>query len=120
MFDNDEWSDLKVQTATYTFNVNKSVVCLTCPFFKAACTGDWKEARAGIIELPESAETVEQLLQWCYGVFDTDYFTGSAEKLRYYELLVAADKVCGWSHYFPGIMRTDVETVPTAQPQTRS
>ncbi|CAK1366842.1 uncharacterized protein RHO25_011575 [Cercospora beticola] len=95
MLKNEKWSDLKIQTATYTFSVHKSVVCPACPFFEAACTGDWKEAGSGIIELPESERTVRSLLEWCYGVFNTDYFTlasGKEDTLRYFELLVAADK----------------------------
>lgn len=93
MLDNSEWSDLKIRTASHTFDVHKSVVCPACPFFKAACTGDWKEAGAGIIELPESEHTIRSLLQWCYGVFDSEHFSCSTDELRCLQLLVAADKV---------------------------
>lgn len=102
MLEKGEWSDLKIHTPTRTFNVHKSVVCLACPFLQAACAGDWKEARAGIIPIPEnecivrackcyaisrrvwnslgSSEKVADLraslsvLAYCYGVFETDLF----------------------------------------------
>ncbi|PPJ53826.1 hypothetical protein CBER1_03281 [Cercospora berteroae] len=96
MFDNCQWSDLKAKTATHTFEVHKSVVCPASPFFEAACSKDWKEARTGVIELSEPEHIVRALLEWCYGLFFENDFKIDIGKedlmLSYCKLLVAADK----------------------------
>lgn len=101
MFEKSEWSDLKIKTVTHTFDVHRIIVCTACPFPKAACTGDWKEARAGVIEMPEPEYIVRAVLAYCYGLFNTEDFdrefypleTIYDEQIGYCELLVAADKV---------------------------
>ncbi|GIZ48555.1 hypothetical protein CKM354_001160900 [Cercospora kikuchii] len=100
MFEKSEWSDLKIKTATQTFDVHRNIVCTACPFLEAACTGDWKEARAGVVEMPEPEYIVSAVLAYCYGLFNTEDFDREVypydwrygEKIGYCELLVAADK----------------------------
>ncbi|PPJ52874.1 hypothetical protein CBER1_11199 [Cercospora berteroae] len=66
-YESGEWSDLTIFTATRDFRVHKNIVCPACPFFEAACTRDSKEARTGVVKLPESAETVKGILKFIYG-----------------------------------------------------
>lgn len=100
IFERSEWSDLKIKTATYTFDVHKNIVCAACPFLEAACTGDWKEARAGVVEVPEPEYIVRAMLAYCYGLFNAEDFDRDipdrslyVKQISYCELLVAADKV---------------------------
>ncbi|PPJ53823.1 hypothetical protein CBER1_03282 [Cercospora berteroae] len=67
---------------------------------EAACTGDWKEARAGIVEMPEPEHIVRAVLAYCYGLFNTEDFDREFypfeiiydKQIGHCELLVAADK----------------------------
>ncbi|KAF2213759.1 hypothetical protein CERZMDRAFT_83862 [Cercospora zeae-maydis SCOH1-5] len=68
IYESGEWSDLTISTATRDFRVHKNIVCPACPFFDAACTGDFREAHTGVVKLPESAETVEGILRYIYGL----------------------------------------------------
>ncbi|KXT01704.1 hypothetical protein AC578_2798 [Pseudocercospora eumusae] len=69
MMQSGNWNtDFKVAALGHTFDVHKSVVCEASPFFKAACEKDWREAKSGIIELPEDAAVVQELLNHCYGI----------------------------------------------------
>ncbi|KAM3414159.1 hypothetical protein BST61_g10817 [Cercospora zeina] len=68
IYESGEWSDLTISTATRDFHVHKNIVCPASTFFEAACTRDFKEAHTGIVKLPESAETVDGILKFIYGL----------------------------------------------------
>ncbi|KAI5364300.1 Putative BTB/POZ domain-containing protein [Septoria linicola] len=96
MFETGEWSDLKIQTETRTFDVHKNVMCPASPFFQAACSRDWKEAKTGVICVPEDEHTIKGFIRYCYGIFDPDQC--SDDSITQYdraicELLIAADKL---------------------------
>lgn len=100
LFDTGTWSDLTIRTATHTFQVHKNIVCTACPVLQAACSGGWKEAQTGVIELPEPEHVVRAMLAYCYGLLNTDDFDKDSPldcMISWGELLVAADKVHLWS-----------------------
>ncbi|KAF7185769.1 hypothetical protein HII31_12871 [Pseudocercospora fuligena] len=71
MLRSGSWApDLKIVTPTRTFDVHKSVICQASPFFQAACKNGWQEAKSGVIEIPENALVVEEILSYCYGTRD--------------------------------------------------
>ncbi|KAL9531139.1 Speckle-type POZ protein-like [Sphaerulina musiva] len=68
MWETGDWSDLTIIAGGRHFKVHKSVVCHGSPVIKAACSHDWEEARTGIINLPESASVIEELLATMYEI----------------------------------------------------
>ena len=47
--------------------LHKKLLCARCPFFKAALTGDLKEAHSNIVKLPEdSVEAFNVVVAWVY------------------------------------------------------
>ncbi|KAK3691908.1 hypothetical protein LTR37_018339 [Vermiconidia calcicola] len=66
MFETGEFSDLTIGTSTKTFKVHKAVVCQKSPFFRAACTRDFLEAKTGHINLEENESVIYASLQHLY------------------------------------------------------
>lgn len=44
---------VSVGTEEHCFNVHKDIICAQSPFFKAACSGAWKEAQDGTVRLKD-------------------------------------------------------------------
>ncbi|KXT13466.1 hypothetical protein AC579_4254 [Pseudocercospora musae] len=87
MMQSGNWNtDFKVSASGHTFDVHKSIVCEASPFFKAACENDWREAKSGIIELPEDADVVQELLNHCYGIRES----GLRKPVRQCEMVPAS------------------------------
>ncbi|KAL6707840.1 hypothetical protein ACN47E_003740 [Coniothyrium glycines] len=100
-----EWSDFTVIAEGTKFPVHRVKICKESLFFQAACTGGFAEAVMQSIELPESASTVESLLDEMYDLYNpvtSSLFTGfvatrlDMEKERNMNqllaLFIAADK----------------------------
>lgn len=52
---------------SHTFVVHKEIICHHSPFFKAACTGHFREAEDRVVKLPDDrAELFDIFLQWLY------------------------------------------------------
>lgn len=50
-----------------TFSVHKEIVCHYSDYFRAACKGEFLEARSGKVKLPEDrAEIFDLFVQWVY------------------------------------------------------
>lgn len=50
-----------------TFSVHKEIICNYSDYFRAACTGEFLEAKSGRVRLPEDhAELFDLFVQWVY------------------------------------------------------
>ncbi|CAK1367098.1 hypothetical protein CB0940_10425 [Cercospora beticola] len=114
IYQSGEWSDLTISTATRDFHVHKAIVCPACPFFEAACTRDFREARTGVVTLPESAEAVEGILKFIYGLplGEVTVEHATSENINHLRQLVdmhvAADK-----YDLPGLWRLTKRSIIT-------
>ncbi|KAM5442950.1 hypothetical protein MferCBS31731_001823 [Microsporum ferrugineum] len=61
------YSDMEITCEDFTFKVHRAIVCTQSHFFKGALSGDFKEATARTIDLPDDdLETIERVLSFIY------------------------------------------------------
>ncbi|KAI5862510.1 hypothetical protein GGS23DRAFT_79516 [Durotheca rogersii] len=68
-----EYADLVITCHGKQHQVHKAIVCPRSDFFAAACRGDMKEARTGIIDLPDDDPQVVDMM--VYYFYHLDYST---------------------------------------------
>ncbi|KAM0408862.1 hypothetical protein ACHAPD_011867 [Fusarium lateritium] len=67
LLDTGAYSDLTITCGTDTHAVHKAIVCTRSPFFAAACDGESKKAKTGIIDLPDDDPVaVKMVIRYFY------------------------------------------------------
>jgi histone acetyltransferase HTATIP len=101
-----EWSDSTIFAGGSQFPVHRVKICKESNYFKAVCSGGFRETAQQSVVLPESAQVISSLLDEMYGVYNptigsifTNFIPRKAiEKEhmfnRLIDLFIAADKVC--------------------------
>ena len=97
MYETGDWSDLTIEAGRKEFKIHKSVVCSACPFINAACTKGFLETHTNNIKLPESAETIEAMLQHFYAIPLWSPEQDGVYRPLLTDLRIAAEKV----HQYP-------------------
>ncbi|KAF2174016.1 hypothetical protein M409DRAFT_48911 [Zasmidium cellare ATCC 36951] len=65
-YESGKYSDLTVRTSERDFHVHKLIVCELCPFFEAANRNGWQEASSSLVEVTESASTMDIVFRHLY------------------------------------------------------
>lgn len=101
-----EWSDFTIFAGGGQFPVHRVKICKESNYFKAVCSGGFRETAQQSVVLPESAIIVSTLLDEMYGVYNPttgSIFTNFAPRKeiekehilnQLLDLFVSADKVC--------------------------
>ncbi|KAI0425897.1 BTB/POZ protein [Xylaria sp. FL1042] len=80
LYANGEYSDLIITCYGKQYQVHKAIVCPRSDFFAAACRGDMKEARTGIIDLPDDdPQIIDAMVHYFYHL---DYNTPSTHAVK--------------------------------------
>ncbi|CAN9393967.1 unnamed protein product [Alternaria alternata] len=99
-----EWSDFTIFAGGSQFLVHRVKICKESNYFKAVCSGAFRETAQQSVVLPESAQVISSLLDEMYGVYNpttgsifTNFIPRKAiEKEhmlnRLIDLFIAADK----------------------------
>ncbi|TLD28393.1 hypothetical protein PspLS_03129, partial [Pyricularia sp. CBS 133598] len=84
MLRNGELTDLTITCQDQTFNVHCTILSAQSDFFRVACSGNFKEALTGRINLPEDDPAIlEILVEYVYrGQFPSDLISRAASHLR--------------------------------------
>lgn len=62
-----KYSDLTIECGEDTYAVHKAILCTRSPFFAKCCDGDFKEAKSGVIKLPDDdPAAVKMMIQYLY------------------------------------------------------
>lgn len=69
----DDIITLRVGNVPTLFHVHKSLLIHNSPFFKNALTHDWKEAKGGVVDLPE--DSIEVMQSWVLWLYQKHLFT---------------------------------------------
>jgi histone acetyltransferase HTATIP len=101
-----EWSDFTIFAGGSQFLVHRVKICKESNYFKAVCSGGFRETAQQSIVLPESARIIATLLDEMYGVYNPttgSIFTNFVPRKEIekehilnelLDLSIAADKVC--------------------------
>lgn len=101
-----EWSDFTISAGGSQFPVHRVKICKESNYFKAVCSGGFRETAQQSVVLPESAQVISSLLDEMYGVYSpttgsifTNFIPRKAIEKEHMlnqllDLFVAADKVC--------------------------
>ncbi|KAI0096202.1 hypothetical protein GGR51DRAFT_553681 [Nemania sp. FL0031] len=67
LYHSAEYSDLTISCGERRYRVHKALICPRSDFFAAACRGDFKENREGIVDLPDDdPRAVEMMVYYFY------------------------------------------------------
>ncbi|KAJ4006073.1 hypothetical protein NW752_001320 [Fusarium irregulare] len=131
LLEEGKYSDLTIECGEDTYAVHKAIICTRSPFFAARCDGDSKEAKSGVIKLPDDDPVaVKMMIRYLYtGTYkspstsDSSGFNGKplqASPNLFAPSTSAATAVApkGEPSTNPPAASTPVASVSTAQPQT--
>ncbi|KAJ4127771.1 hypothetical protein NW768_008044 [Fusarium equiseti] len=67
LLEEGKYSDLTIECGEDSYAVHKAIVCTRSPFFAACCDGDFKEAKSGMIKLPDDDPVaVKMMIRYLY------------------------------------------------------
>jgi hypothetical protein len=100
------WSDFTIFAGGSQFPVHRVKICKESNYFKAVCSGGFRETAQQSVILPEPARTISTLFDEMYGVYNSttgSIFTNFVPRKEIkkerilnelLDLFIAADKVC--------------------------
>ncbi|RFN52867.1 amino acid transport protein gap1 [Fusarium flagelliforme] len=80
LLEEGKYSDLTIECGEDSYTVHKAIICTRSPFFAARCDGDSKEAKSGVIKLPDDDPVaVKMVIRYLYtGTYTSPSTSASA------------------------------------------